>query len=94
MAVLNFKCKQTEKLWFDGYSKLLPSNIQETARRKLRLLSAVTDLSVLRKIPGNKLEKLVGDRKGWYSIRINKQWRICFKWKASQAIEVSIEDYH
>jgi toxin HigB-1 len=91
MAELNFKCKQTEKLWFDGYSKFLPSNIQETAKRKLRLLSAASDLSVLRKIPGNKL---VGDRKGWYSIRINKQWRICFKWKASQAIEISIEDYH
>ena len=68
--------------------------MQETAKRKLRLLSAVTDLSVLSKIPGNKLEKLVGDRKGWYSIRINKQWRICFKWEANQAIEVSIEDYH
>ena len=91
---LNFKCKETKRLWFEGYSKFLPSGMQETAKRKLRLLSAVTDLSVLSKIPGNKLEKLVGDRKGWYSIRINKQWRICFKWEANQAIEVSIEDYH
>jgi proteic killer suppression protein len=80
---------------FNGkVSRRLPLNIQKTARRKLLYLEDAEDLQDLLAPPGNRLEKLHGDREGQYSIRINDQWRICFKWVNNRALEVEIVDYH
>jgi len=75
-------------------SKKLPSNIQQVARRKLRMINNALDLNDLRVPPGNQLEKLKGDRTGYHSIRINIQWRIVFRWSVGNAHEVEIVDYH
>ena len=90
----SFKCKETKKLFDRQYSKKLPQSIQRVATRKLWMLDAAAQLSDLRVPPNNQLEALKGNRKGQHSIRINKQWRICFKWKAGQAKDVEIIDYH
>lgn len=80
---------------FDGFEvRKLPKTIQETARRKLKLIDAATSLDSLRIPPGNRLEALKGDRAGQWSIRINNQWRICFIWQDGHAFEVGIVDYH
>jgi proteic killer suppression protein len=92
--IKSFNCKQTELIWNQVKSKIFPANIQERALRKLRLLDASQSLDDLKKPPGNRLEALTGDRKGQMSIRINDQWRICFKWKNSDAHNVEIVDYH
>ncbi len=90
----SFACKETEKI-FRGYvSRKLPRDIQRTARRKLLYLNDANDLNDLLAPPGNRLEKLRGDRAGQYSIRINNQWRICFRWHDNSATEVEIVDYH
>ena len=68
--------------------------LQTVARRKLMMLDAATGLDTLRATPGNRLEALKGDRKGQHSIRINQQWRVCFKWEAGHAWSVEIVDYH
>jgi toxin HigB-1 len=79
----------------DGYSVAgLPPDIQQTARRKLRQLEAAERLSDLAVPPGNRLERLRGDREGAYSIRINDQWRICFRWEENGPEDVEIVDYH
>lgn len=75
-------------------SRRLPPEIQQTARRKLRILNNAQSLGDLRVPPGNRLEALKGDRKGQYSVRINEQWRICFRWQDGHALEVEITDYH
>ena len=72
----------------------LPEDIERTARRKLRYLDAAGRLEDLRVPPGNRLEALTGDRDGQHSIRINRQWRICFRWRAGNAFDVEIVDYH
>jgi len=72
----------------------LPQNIQGTAYRKLLMLDAAIDVDDLRIPPANRLEKLTGDRAGQYSIRINRQYRICFVWESSRAFDVEIVDYH
>ncbi|MBW1732380.1 MAG: type II toxin-antitoxin system RelE/ParE family toxin [Deltaproteobacteria bacterium] len=92
--IKSFQNKETEKIFNRQFSEKLPQNIQHLARRKLVMLDAATDLNTLRVPPGNRLESLKGDRKGQYSIRINDQWRICFKWKAGDAYDVEITDYH
>jgi proteic killer suppression protein len=93
-VITSFRDDQT-KLIFEGtQSKKLPPDIQKTARRKLKYIDAAKDLRDLRAPPGNQLEALKGDRKGQHSIKINDQWRICFKWKAGSAEEVEITDYH
>lgn len=69
-------------------------DIQQRARRKLRMLDAATVIDDLRLPPSNRLEKLKGDRRGQHSIRVNDQWRICFVWHASHATDVEIVDYH
>ncbi|MBW1683131.1 MAG: type II toxin-antitoxin system RelE/ParE family toxin [Deltaproteobacteria bacterium] len=92
--IKSFQNKETEKIFNRQFSGKLPQNIQHLARRKLVMLDAATDLNTLRVPPGNRLESLKGDRKGQYSIRINDQWRICFKWKAGDAYDVEITDYH
>lgn len=80
---------------FEGYEvRKLPKTIQATARRKLKLIDSAAALESLRVPPGNRLEPLKGDRAGQWSIRINDQWRICFKWDSGHAFEVEIVDYH
>ncbi|BDA66637.1 Plasmid maintenance system killer [Calothrix sp. PCC 7716] len=93
--IADFKSKET-KLIFDGFtSTAYPADIQRVALRKLLLIDAATSINDLRVPPGNRLEKLVGDRKGQHSIRINDQWRICFVWTdENNASDVEIVDYH
>ena len=92
--IKSFNCKETEKLFQGRFSAKLPQAIQRQAAIKLLLLNAATALDTLRIPPSNYLEALRGDREGQYSIRINKQWRICFSWKESDAYDVEIVDYH
>jgi toxin HigB-1 len=94
-VIVNFKSDET-RLIFDGFTSCYyPPDIQKTALRKLLLLNAVTSVNDLRTPPGNRLEKLLGDRNGQYSIRINSQWRICFVWTdENNADQVEIVDYH
>ena len=74
--------------------KRLSTDLQRAAYRKLLMIDAAGSISDLKIPPGNRLEKLVGDRHGQYSIRINEQWRICFNWRANDAFDVEITDYH
>jgi proteic killer suppression protein len=93
-VIESFASVETEKI-FRGYvSKKFPKDIQRTARRKLIYLDDAEDLQDLLAPPGNRLEKLKGDRAGQNSIRINDQWRICFKWSGDKAKDVEIVDYH
>lgn len=92
--IRSFKNKETEKIFNRQRSRKLPQNIQQTALRKLRMLKNAKSVQDLRAPPGNRLEKLSGDRKGQHSIRINDQWRICFRWSKGDANEVEITDYH
>jgi proteic killer suppression protein len=95
MAMIkSFKDKETEKLFNRHFSKKLPQDLQHLARRKLVMLDAAPELNALRIPPGNRLEALKGDRKGQHSIRINDQWRVCFRWKTGDAYDVEIADYH
>lgn len=91
--IKSFACKETEKLFNDVPVRRYQS-IERQARRKLLYLHSVRTLQDLLQPPGNKLEPLKGDRKGQYSIRINDQWRICFKWQDGNAFDVEITDYH
>ena len=90
----SFRDRETEKIWQGTLSRRLPHDIQQTARRKLRVLNNVRSLDDLRAPPSNRLEALKGDRKGQHSIRINDQWRICFVWKDGDAHDIEIVDYH
>ena len=92
--IKSFGDKETEKIWSGSYSKKLPGDIQPVARRKLRMINNAQDINDLRIPPGNKLEKLKGKLKDFWSIRINSQWRIIFKWIGNDAYEVQIIDYH
>jgi toxin HigB-1 len=92
--ILSFGSKDAEKIWEGVRVKTIPLNIQEVGRRKLRMLNNAQDLSDLRIPPANRLEKLSGKLKEFYSIRINDQWRIIFRWHAGNATEVGILDYH
>ena len=92
--IKSFRDKETEKIFNRYFSSKLPQNIQNIARKKLIILDAVTEIEDLRVPPGNRLEALKGNRKGQHSIRINDQWRICFKWKDGDSYNVEITDYH
>jgi proteic killer suppression protein len=92
--IKSFKSKETEKLFQGRFSSKLPQAIQRSAAIKLEVINAATVLKTLRVPPSNYLEELQGDRKGQHSIRINRQWRICFTWKGSDASDVEIVDYH
>ena len=92
--IVSFRDREAERIWTGEFSRKLPTNIQETALTKLRILNAAVRLENLKVPPGNKLEALKGDRKGQHSIRINRQWRICFRWSGGNAHEVEIVDYH
>ena len=92
--IKSFRDKETEKIFNRHFSGKLPQNIQDLARRKLVMLDAASELKDLRVPPGNRLEALRGDRKRQHSIRINDQWRVCFRWQGRDAREVEIADYH
>lgn len=92
--IKSFKCKQTEKIFNLEGSRKLAVEIQQTALRKLEMLDSAIDVKDLKAPPGNKLEKLQGDRKGQHSIRINQKWRICFLWHNGNAHRIEIVDYH
>lgn len=92
--IRNFKDQETKKLFQRQRSRKLPPEIQQVALRKLRMLNRAETLQDLRIPPANRLESLTGQRKGQYSIRINNQWRICFKWEEGDALDVEIVDYH
>lgn len=89
----SFKCDDTQKLFHDRYVKCF-ERVERAARRKLEMLDAASDINDLRTPPGNRLEKLSGDRKETYSIRVNQQYRICFEWQNGAAHKVEIVDYH
>ncbi len=88
-----FKCPDTEAL-FKGRQVARYANIETIAMRKLQQIHAAASLDFLRVPPGNRLEKLSGTRAGQYSIRINDQWRICFRFESGKALDVEIVDYH
>ena len=92
--VTSFGDKDTKKIWEGERVKSLSTEIQEIARRKLRMLNNSQDLNDLLIPPSNRLEKLKGNLKDFYSIRINNKWRIIFKWNNGNADEVEITDYH
>jgi toxin HigB-1 len=92
--IISFGDSNTEKIWRGGRVKKIPDEIQEVGRRKLRMLNNAVNLMDLRVPPNNRLEKLFGNLKGFYSVRINDQWRIIFKWQSSNSFEVKIIDYH
>ena len=92
--IRSFRCKDTARLWQGQSSRKFPGDIQNRALRKLRQLNAALTIADLRNPPGNFLESLKGNRIGQWSIRVNDQWRICFRWKDGEAIDVEIADYH
>ncbi|MBN8668492.1 MAG: type II toxin-antitoxin system RelE/ParE family toxin [Chitinophagaceae bacterium] len=92
--IISFGDKETENIWIGIRVKKWPIQIQEIGRRKLRMINNAVDLTDLKIPPANRLEKLSGNLKFFYSIRINDQWRIIFKWSAGNASEVEIIDYH
>ena len=92
--IRHFKCKETKRIFHREYSRKIPTDLHRISLRKLWMLDAATNLNELRIPPSNHLEKLKHDRIGQHSIRINQQWRICFRWKEDNAYDVEIIDYH
>jgi len=92
--IRSFASSDTEKVWNRERVRLLGPELQRAAHKKLRLLNAASELNTLRIPPGNRLEKLAGNRAGQHSIRINDQYRICFTWADNGADDVEITDYH
>lgn len=92
--IRSFRDKETEKVFRRERSRKVSSSIQRITLRKLLLLDAAESVQDLRVPPGNRLEKLVGNRAGQYSIRVNEQWRLCFHWMDGDAHDVELTDYH
>ena len=92
--IKTFKCKETHKIYQRVFSKKLPHDIQRAVYKKLLMIDASVDVGDLKIPPANRLEKLSKDRAGQYSIRINRQYRICFVWEEGYAYDVEIVDYH
>lgn len=92
--IRSFRNTDTEKVWNREHVRAFGPELQRAAQKKLRLLNAASELNSMRVPPGNRLEKLVGDRAGQHSIRINDQYRICFIWTDNGATDVEITDYH
>ena len=92
--IRSFACAETEKIFQAQVARRFPPDIQRTARRKLLQLHAASTAQDMAAPPGNRLERLKGDRAGQYSVRINDQWRICFRWREGNAYDVEIVDYH
>jgi proteic killer suppression protein len=93
-VIKSFKDTETEKIFSRQLSRKLPTDIQQVALRKLRMIHNALSLIDLSIPPANRLEKLGGNRAGQYSIRINDQWRICFEWRDGDVFDVEITDYH
>jgi proteic killer suppression protein len=93
-VIKSFKDRETQQIFTRQRSRRLPSDIQQVALRKLRMLNNAHALNDLQVPPANRLEKLAGDRAGQYSIRINDRWRVCFAWRDGDAYDVEIVDYH
>jgi proteic killer suppression protein len=94
LVIQSFRCAATARIHHGEVSRRLPTQIQDIARRKLRMLDAAMNLADLRSPPGNRLEALQGDLRGRHSIRINDQWRLCFTWTEHGPANVEIIDYH
>jgi proteic killer suppression protein len=92
--IKSFKDREAERIYTRLFSRKLPHDIQEIALRKMKMINNAVSINDLRIPPANRLEKLERDRAGQYSVRINDQWRICFKWKDGDAYDVEITDYH
>ena len=92
--IKSFTDKETRRLWERGRSRKVPADLQRRALRRLAMLNAAASLEMLRAVPGNRLEKLSGDRAGQHSLRINDQYRGCFVWEGGNAYEVEVTDYH
>jgi toxin HigB-1 len=93
-VIASFACKETERLWHRGFSRRLDHTMQAVALRKLRMLHNARRLGDLTAFPGSRLEALKGSRSGQRSIRLNDQWRICFRWQENDARQVEIVDSH
>jgi toxin HigB-1 len=93
-VIVSFRCEETRKIWNGEVSRRFPREIHRVALRKLEYLNAAVAVEDLRQPPGNHLEQLRGNRVGQHSIRINDQWRICFRWQKDGAHDVEIVDYH
>lgn len=92
--IRTFGSKDTERIWHEQYVKGVDRAVQRATLRKLELIHAAKDVEDLRIPPGNRLERLAGDRRGQHSIRVNAQWRICFVWTEGEAEHVELVDYH
>ena len=92
--IRSFGSKDTERIWHEQYVKRVDRAVQRAALRKLELIHAAKDVEDLRIPPVNRLERLVGDRRGQHSIRVNAQWRLCFVWRDGGADDVELVDYH
>jgi proteic killer suppression protein len=92
--IVSFGSKETDQIWQGSQVKKIPIEVQKVGRRKLRMLNNAQNLTDLKIPPSNKLERLKGKAKDFYSIRINDQWRIIFRWQNTRAYEVAIVDYH
>ena len=92
--IRSFGSKDTERIWHEQYVKRVDRTVQRATMRKLELIHAAKDVEDLRVPPGNRLERLVGDRRGQHSIRVNAQWRLCSVWREGGAEDVELIDYH
>ena len=92
--IKSFRDPDTERLWNEERSRRIPASLRRVALRKLQMLNAAAALNDLLVPPGNRLERLLGDREGQHSIRINDQYRVCFEWREGNAHRVEITDYH
>ncbi len=92
--IRSFRDADTERLWKEESTRRIPAGLRKTALKKLQMLNAAAALGDLALPPGNRLERLRGDREGQYSIRINDQYRVCFEWREGNAYQAEITDYH
>ncbi len=92
--IRSFGSKDAERIWHEQYAKRVDRAVQRVTLRKLELIHAAKDVDDLRVPPGNRLERLVGDRRGQHSIRVDAQWRLCFVWRDGGAEDVELVDYH
>jgi len=92
--IRSFRDAETERLWNEEHTRRIPASVRKTAFKKLQMLNAAATLGDLALPPGNRLERLRGDRQGQHSIRINDQYRICFEWREGNAYLAEITDYH
>ncbi|MGJ5591229.1 type II toxin-antitoxin system RelE/ParE family toxin [Micrococcus lylae] len=92
--IRSFGSKDTERIWHGTYVKRIDRTVQRATLRKLEMINAAHVVDDLRIPPGNRLEQLVGDRRGQYSVRVNAQWRLCFVWTEGGAEDVELVDYH